>query len=209
MQKPNNVPEKLVNLFEFDLPGSDAHQFMLAKPVDSVPLGIESDKKIPSAVLILLYPTQDEIRFILTKRTMEVEHHKGQISLPGGVKESNETLTETALRETWEELGINPDDIHVFGSLSPLHVKISGFEIQPFVGWMNEEPSIVPHAGEVEDVFSISLGDLLNDESRNEDIWTIRGYKVHVPFFMFNNTPVWGATAMILSEFRELIKQGT
>ncbi len=180
---------------------------MLAKPLKPLPKGALNADKIPSAVLILIYPTEDELRFILTKRTEFVDHHKGQISLPGGVMNRDESLNETALRETMEEIGIDPNLIDIFGNLSPLHVKVSGFEIHPFVGWIDHEPVIVPSPQEVEDVISVSLGDLLDDNNLKEEEWAIRGYPVRVPYFQFNQAKVWGATAMILAEFKQVLKQ--
>jgi len=209
MQQSNNIPELLIQLFQNDLPGHDAHKIMLAKPLKPLPINSFSNKKTPSAVLILLYPKDKDLRFILTKRTQLVKHHKGQISLPGGVMQSNESLQETALRETWEEIGIPPENMHVFGNLSPLHVKVSGFEIQPFVAWMNKEPSIVPAPQEVEDVLSISLTDLLNDDILELEEWEINGHPVSVPFFRFDEAKVWGATAMILAEFKHIFKQNS
>lgn len=206
MQQSNNVPELLVRLFQNKLPGYQAQQIMLAKPVKPLPAGSLSDKKIPSAVLILLYPADKNLRFILTKRTRHVDHHKGQISFPGGVVEVNESPEEAALRETWEEIGIAPERIHIFGQLSPLHVKVSGFEIHPYVGWIDEEPAIIPAPREVEDIISVSLGDLLNDDNMAKEEWEIRGFPVAVPFFRFNEAKVWGATAMILAEFKHVLR---
>lgn len=156
---------------------------------------------------MLLYPDDGQTRFILTKRTDNVETHKGQISLPGGTSNPGETAVKTALRETREEIGIDPDQVLILGELSPLHVKVSGFQITPIVGWLDNKPELVIEPAEVEDVFTIPLTDLLEDSNEEQEEWEIRGYPLSVPFFNFHPIRVWGATAMILAEFKQLIKQ--
>ena len=99
----------------------------------------------PAAVLILLFPFEDEIQFFLTKRTEDVEHHKGQISLPGGIRENNESLHETALRETKEEVGIDSTKIIISGSLTPFFIPVTGYIVHPFIGWCKEKPSTKIH----------------------------------------------------------------
>ena len=110
-----------------------------------------------SAVLILLFFEINIWLFFLTKRSQNVNHHKGQISLPGGILEENESLRETAIRETEEEIGIPSRDIQLIGRLSPFYVPVSNFKISPFVGWIENKPQIKAYDGEVEKVFSVSI----------------------------------------------------
>ena len=135
-----------------------------------------------------------------------LEHHKGQISLPGGTQEGNEKLIDTALRETQEEIGINKTSISIIGTITPLFVPVTGFMIYPFIGYSLNKLDPKPDPVEVATIFSVNISDLLNKENRTTEQRNIRGYDVQVPYFKLNDYQVWGATSMILSEFRDLIK---
>ena len=198
--------EKLKNTCNSDLPGEKAQNIMLAKPRIDIVFPNSAEHAIPSAVLILLYPSNDDINFILTERTNEVQHHKGQISLPGGSWEKGEQLHETALRETEEEIGITTNEIDIVCELTPLFVKVTGYMIHPFIGYLNYVPKITAHPGEVKNVFTSSISELLNPINSLTDLWTIRETPVDVPFFKLDKYKVWGATAMILSEFKHCLK---
>ena len=189
-----------------DLPGEESQQKMRVNYDQSIELPFSINNSTPAAVLILLYLEDNEIYFFLTKRTDELENHKGQISLPGGMQEGNEKLIDTALRETQEEIGINKTSISIIGTITPLFVPVTGFMIYPFIGYsLNKlDPKLDPI--EVEAIFSVNISDLLNKENRTIEQRNIRGYDVQVPYFKLNDYKVWGATSMILSEFRDLIK---
>ena len=197
--------EKLKNNYEDALPGEKAQNIMLAKPRINVVFPNSEEQAIPSAVLILLYPDKDNINFILTERTKEVQHHKGQISLPGGSWEKGEHLPETALRETEEEIGIPAEKIEIISKLTPLFVKVTGYMIHPFIGHIHQRPKIIPHPNEVSNVFTVNISELMDPDNRQTELWTIRETPVDVPFFKFGKYKVWGATAMILSEFKQCI----
>jgi len=198
--------EKLKNNCNSDLPGEKAQNIMLAKPRINVVFSNSEEHAIPSAVLILLYPYMDDIHFILTERTNEVQHHKGQISLPGGSWEKGEHLSETAMRETEEEIGIPIDDIEIISELTPLFVKVTGYMIHPFIGYVDHKPKITAHPNEVKNVFTSSISELLKPTNMQTELWTIRETPVDVPFFKLEKYKVWGATAMILSEFKHCIE---
>ena len=189
-----------------DLPSEESQQKMRVNYDQSIELPFSINNSTPAAVLILLYLEDNEIYFFLTKRTDELENHKGQISLPGGTQEGNEKLIDTALRETQEEIGINKTSISIIGKITPLFVPVTGFMIYPFIGYsLNKlDPKLDPI--EVEAIFSVNISDLLNKENRTIEQRNIRGYDVQVPYFKLNDYKVWGATSMILSEFRDLIK---
>ena len=172
----------------------------------SIELPFSQNNSTPAAVLILLYLADNEIYFFLTKRTNVLEHHKGQISLPGGTQEGNEKLIDTALRETQEEIGINRTSISIIGTITPLFVPVTGFMIYPFIGYSINKLDPKPDPVEVETIFSVNIFDLLNKDNRTAEQRNIRGYNVKVPYFKLNDYQVWGATAMILSEFKDLIK---
>ena len=207
MANINKLIEKLKLQFNEKLPGEAAQRKMLAVPRVKVALPNTDEQAIPSAVLILLFQDGNEIRFFLTERTDTVQHHKGQISLPGGAREKGEQLFETAIRETHEEIGVPGKDIKVIGELTPLFVPVTGYMIHPFVGYINYIPKLVPHPGEVNNDFSITLNDLLDPTNIKTELWTIRGLPVDVPFYQFDKYKVWGATAMILAEFKQCIEE--
>ena len=188
------------------LPGEESQQKMRVNYDQSIELPFSKNNSTASAVLILLYLEDNEIHFFLTKRSNELEHHKGQISLPGGTQEENEELTHTALRETQEEIGINKTSISIIGSMTPLFVPVTGFMIHPFIGYSSNKLEPTPDPLEVEAIFSVNISDLLNEANKTIEQRNIRGYDVEVPYFKLNNYEVWGATSMILSEFRDLIK---
>ncbi len=189
-----------------DLPGEESHQKMRVIYDQSIELPFSKINSIPAAVLILLYLADNEIYFFLTKRTDELKNHKGQISLPGGKQEGNEKLIDTALRETQEEIGINKTSISIIGTITPLFVPVTGFMIYPFIGYSLNKLDPKPDPVEVATIFSVNISDLLNKENRTTEQRNIRGYDVQVPYFKLNDYQVWGATSMILSEFRDLIK---
>ncbi len=134
-----------------------------------------------------------------------MKHHAGQIGLPGGRIEKGETAIETAMRETQEEIGITSDQIEILGSLSEIYVQVSGFQIHPFVGWINEKPAFNINKNEVEKTISFPLR-LLKNIIEETEIETFTG-QLKVPCFKFEDEIIWGATAMILSEFYDTLQQ--
>ncbi len=132
-----------------------------------------------------------------------MKHHAGQIALPGGKIEEGETALETALRETWEEIGLNRDQIKILGSLSALYVEVSRFQIHPFVGWLDKKPGFVINKNEVEKTISFPLKSMKNTFDEVE-LETFTG-KLNVPCIWFEGEIIWGATAMILSELADVL----
>jgi 8-oxo-dGTP pyrophosphatase MutT (NUDIX family) len=177
------------------------------RPGDVFPMP-ETGADKQAGVLILLFERTGELYFFLTRRTETVGTHKGQISLPGGGKEADESLQETALREAKEELGIDPAQIEILGTpLTPLYIPVSGFWVTAFVGYYGGgEPAVSASAAEVFEILPTRLADVLDDATVAEEEWELRGYRVQVPFFKLHGYKVWGATAMILSEFVTLLK---
>ena len=198
---------KLAQHLVKELPGKPAQKIMLAKPRNPINYSSNSECPNPAAVLILLFPIIQDIRFFLTKRTNVVQYHKGQISLPGGAREEGEQLWGTALRETNEEIGVRAEHIQFIGELTPLFVPVTGFLIHPFVGWVDEEPETSPDPTEVESLFSASVLSLTDQNSCQCEERTIRGHVFDVPYFQLNREKVWGATSMILSEFKTVLKE--
>ena len=194
---------KLTKKMNGELPGRTSHETMMVKPRYK---SIEKKTSIPAAVLILLYPIKNKWHFFLTKRTNTVEHHKGQISLPGGMLEKGESHKEAAIRETFEELGVQSRDINIIGPLTPLYIPISNFKIFPFVGWLKSAPKLKIQSKEVSKVFSPSIHSLTDPKTKKIKDSILLGQKVQIPFFNLKNEVVWGATSMILSEFKKILK---
>jgi 8-oxo-dGTP pyrophosphatase MutT (NUDIX family) len=190
-------------------PGRPAQMRMSPRPRPGDIYPLPPDLRLKEAgVLILLYPHAGELYFFLTKRTDTVEMHKGQISLPGGSQENGESLAETAARETSEELGIVRECIQIIGEpLTPVYIPVSGFRVTPFVAFTPVKPNLNASAHEVVQVIEAPLSILLDDKIVCEEDWEISGFKMRVPFFSINGHKVWGATAMMLSEFREMLRQ--
>jgi len=165
-----------------------------------------SDDLHPAAVLISLYQNAGEWVFPLIRRSSDGFAHSGQIALPGGRREGSENDIETALREAQEEVNIHPDSVEIIGKTSPLPIPVSNHLVQPVVGFMNVVPDLIPDPREVAEIFSISLKALRNEEVQYETR-RFQDQDWKIPFFAINDHKVWGATAMILSEFKEIISR--
>ena len=202
----NKIAEQLKERLKKPLPGNKAHLTTRIKTKSEVTFPNTEETAISAAVLILLFPFEGDIQFFLTKRTEDVEHHKGQISLPGGIRENNETLEETALRETKEEIGIDPNTIMNLGSLTPFFIPVTGYIVHPFIGWCKEKPLTQVHDVEVNQLFSVSITELMDEKILQTEKWNIRGYDAIVPYYNFGECKVWGATAAILSEFKSILE---
>jgi len=158
-----------------------------------------------AAGLLLLYPRDRDVAIPLTVRASGLARHAGQISLPGGATDPGETLSEAALREAAEEIGVDPSTVRILGELTPVHVLVSGFTLHPVVGVTDERPHFVAAPGEVGEILEVSLNDL-RDASRIGRGTRIReGVAVEYPYFDLLGHQVWGATAMVLGEFICLI----
>ena len=202
----NKIAEQIKERLKKPLPGNEAHLTTRIKTKSEVTFPNTQETARPAAVLILLFPFEDKIQFFLTKRTEDVEHHKGQISLPGGIRENDESLNETALRETKEEVGIDSTKIIISGSLTPFFIPVTGYIVHPFIGWCKEKPSTKIHDVEVNQLFSVSITELMDEKILQTEQWNIRGYDAIVPYYNFGKCKVWGATAAILSEFKSILE---
>ncbi len=153
-------------------------------------------------VMLILYDKQGQTHLILTRRRDDLRSHAGQISFPGGRREGGETLQMTAFRETFEEIGIQRRELDYLGRLSHLYIPPSDYEVHPFVTWYkNGRPTFIPQETEVAEILEVPLSHLLDPANRQQEKWEIRGYTLDVPFYLVSGYKVWGATAMMLSEF--------
>ena len=161
-----------------------------------------------AGVLALFYPNeQGETIFLLTERASYNGTHSAQISFPGGKFEREDRILQnTALRESFEEVGIMKNDVRIFKEMSNVYIPPSNFLVTPFLGFINKKPLFkVNH--EVESIIEVSLSDLMNESFQSTTkITTSYATDWEVPCFLFNNYIIWGATAMMLSEIKELFK---
>jgi 8-oxo-dGTP pyrophosphatase MutT (NUDIX family) len=157
---------------------------------------------------MLLYPKNKETHLVLIVRNAYDGVHSSQIAFPGGKYEKTDSgFEETALRETHEEIGVLPENINVIREFSPMFIPPSNFLVHPFLGISSQELSFYPDVREVASVIELPLSVFLDDEIIIEaTLSTSYGANVLVPAFNIQNHIVWGATAMILSELREVLK---
>ncbi|OQY44212.1 MAG: hypothetical protein B6242_13140 [Anaerolineaceae bacterium 4572_78] len=158
------------------------------------------------SVLLLLYPNEnDELYFVLIRRSEYEGVHSGQMSLPGGKREGGESFESTALRETHEEIGTLPEHVNILGSLSPLYIPPSNFMVYPFVGYFSFRPKFILDENEVAALIEVPLSLLMDSTNRHQTIMAHPHLGLtNIPYFDIFGNKVWGATAMILAEFIEL-----
>ena len=188
------------------LPGWPAQKKMCPVPVKGDPIRKQPDDNQgnPSSVLVPLFPGHNQdLHVILTLRTKSIRH-AGQISFPGGRAEVNETPVETALRETHEEVGIDPNSVSIAGTISPLYLDRSDSRIEPFVGFLNEKPALTRNPNEVEEIIIVKFKELLDNSLLKREVWDLKNRRLEVPFWDIHHVPLWGATAMMMSELLEL-----
>ena len=166
------------------------------------------DTSLKAGVMILLYPKSGAAHIVFIRRPDTVLHHKGQISFPGGGIEAGEDGIAAALRETREEIGVPESRIRLLGGLTPLYIPPSNYCIYPAVGAADETPTFIPRPEEVAEILEIPLDHLRDPASSRRETWTIRGAAADVPFYAFGPHKIWGATAMVLAEFLDVLEPG-
>jgi 8-oxo-dGTP pyrophosphatase MutT (NUDIX family) len=185
------------------LPGLKAQLRMAPRP-GLLKSPSSQSKPRKSGVLILLFPSLDtgELCLVLTRRTESVADHKGQISLPGGAVDPDDLSTaHTALREACEEVGVCGDNMRILGSLTPIYIPPSDFCVQPYVAHLPHAPQFLPQPEEVAEILEVPLPYLLDEKNIVVEEWLLDEEVKEVPFFNVYGHKVWGATAVVLSEF--------
>ncbi|WP_350291336.1 CoA pyrophosphatase [uncultured Croceitalea sp.] len=200
---------KIKNL---DLPGDESH-FKMEPEIrkqwrDSEKIAKRKPKR--AAVMALFYPNvSQETQLLLILRKTYKGVHSNQIGFPGGkVEPEDKDLEITALRETHEEVGVLPDSIEVLKQLTALYIPPSNFMVQPYLGLYAEPKPFKIQESEVEAVVEVLFSDFMDDENLiYQNLTTSYANNIDVPAFKLNGYVVWGATAMMLSEIKELLKQ--
>lgn len=199
-----NQINKLREILLKPLPGEDV-QFRMAPEHRSRISQTSATSFRPSAVLILLCYDKQGIFLPLIQRHAYQGAHSAQVSLPGGkFEEKDEILEVTALRECREEIGI--EEVELLGRLSPLHIPVSGFLVQPFVGICRQpSPVFMPELREVAEILALRPEDLADNKITGSGLIELGPeLTIQTPWYEVQGKKVWGATAMILSEFSEL-----
>lgn len=205
------LAEKLETRLKDPLPGDTAHELLRARPVSGKfpDFGHKLPPK-PGSVLILLYEENGVIKLPLTKRATYNGAHSAQISFPCGKAEAGENAIQTALREAEEEIGTHPADVTVIGQLSDFNVIPSNFIVTPIVGVLNYVPVFKPDPREVDKIIYAEIDDLIRgDAVYEEEILAAGLYPMIAPHFLIEKEIVWGATAMMLNEFRMVLREIT
>jgi len=200
------IIENLQKRLKKNLPGQKS-QLKMAPLIHKIPYRkLVPDKNFyESSVLLLLCKNENSFDILFTLRSNKLASHRGQISFPGGRLEKNETPLEAAIRETKEEVGIVTNN--VIGQLSNLYVPPSKTNITPFIAFSQKMPDLSINKDEVEEAFFYPLDFFLNEDNKLTEKWNLQNQIVDVPLWKIHKTTaLWGATAMILSEFIDIWK---
>ncbi len=201
----DQIADQIKEQIELGLPGECAQLKMAPSVRNHSKPKANPQEAIQSSVLILLFPNHDGLSTVLMERT-DLGPHGGQISLPGGKREPEDlSSSHTALRETWEEIGVPPQEVQLIGSLSRLYVPHSNFCIQPFLGYLAYSPELKPDPREVKSLISVRIHDLFDPKNKKQEIIRTNQRSITAPFYAIGRYKIWGATAMILSELESII----
>jgi 8-oxo-dGTP pyrophosphatase MutT (NUDIX family) len=163
---------------------------------------------VPAAVLLPLFERHGDYHLLFTKRTEHLNHHGGEISFPGGVRhDEDRDLVDTALRETWEEVGIPPERVEVLGVLDDF-LSVHDYLVTPYVGFVQGSLELRINPDEIERIIEVPLSQLLQPEIFRTEDWHWRGRTHPVLFYTCGDDEIWGLTAAILRQFLDLAFPG-
>jgi 8-oxo-dGTP pyrophosphatase MutT (NUDIX family) len=208
----NTFSESVVKIKHLELFGEQSHAKM------SPPYRLDFAKRMKekaktaktAGVMALFYPDQKaETNLVLILRKTYKGVHSNQVGFPGGkYEEGDDNLMVTALRETEEEVGVPMDKVNVIKTISPLYIPPSNFMVHPYLGLLDSTPQFIKQDDEVEDILEIHIQEFLDERNViTTNVPTSFNAKVAVPAFKLNGHIVWGATAMMLGEIKDLLKQ--
>lgn len=204
--------EEIRSKLKGELPGINAHRLMAPYQRKSAEdVRVEKKKVRNAATLMLLYPKGDSWYFTLMLRPDYDGVHGGQVSFPGGKLEGDETPEEAALRECEEEIGVDQNKVEILGKLTDVYIPPSNMLVHPYIGYIDYEPIFYPDETEVEEVIEVPLSDvfreeLVKDKKVEVGRYSDKPFTLEVPYFEFSYQTVWGATALMIAEFKEMMK---
>lgn len=208
----NTFSESVVKIKNLELFGEQSHAKM--SPPYRLELAKRMKEKAKNAktagVMALFYPDKRaETHLILILRKTYKGVHSNQVGFPGGkYEDTDDDLMVTALRETEEEVGVPRDTVNVIKTISPLYIPPSNFMVHPYLGLIDRTPQFIKQDEEVEDILEVHLMDFLDEcNVITTNVPTSFNVRVDVPAFKLNGHIVWGATAMMLGEIKDLLKQ--
>jgi len=208
----SDLEDSLEEILKRPLPGSASYSKMIPYPSHDVYSKVPEDHK-EAAVLLVLFQRDSEWYLIYMKRTTRTaeDKHSGQISFPGGKYEPfDKNYEQCAIREAVEELGISQDSIQIKGALSPIYVFVSRFVVYPYVAVLSSLPEYEIQVSEVDQVYEVPLKYILDENNIAKKDLTIRNQTLKdVPYIDIEGENLWGATAMITSEFVSVIQSAT
>lgn len=210
------ITSRLLHLSDFlesrlkqPLPGKEAQYRMAGiRRIENLFPDADITKARPSGVLILFYPRDGKLFTVLIRRQVYNGVHSGQLGFPGGRKEPNDKdLTATALRESEEETGIHPDQVWIKGHLTELFIPPSNSLVLPSVGISLQRPAFQADPQEVAEIIEIPVQELLNPDAQTCKPVTAGYWNAEVPCYAIRELIIWGATAMIISELLEILRE--
>ena len=204
-----DLGERLGSEIAAGLPGTDVQWEMASSDrfIRGFPKTPRADSA-SAAVLILLYPRNKKIYTLFIQRPDYDGVHGGQISFPGGKRETGDTdLTYTALREASEETGIVPSQVEITGILTPLYIPVSNIVVTPVVGWTHRRPKFKPDGKEVVFIIEAPLSSFLDESIVKIKPFGVRGEMINIRYYDFKGHVIWGATAMMLHELLVILRR--
>lgn len=199
------------NLKKIPLPGAVAqHEMAAVERLEELQNKLLKTKKPKhAAVMMLIYPKDNEAYFALIERMVSTGAHSGQIAFPGGRREPEDPDgATTALRETWEEIGISMEQQHIINAATPIYIPPSNYMVAPYLAFAKAELQFTPQPSEVKSIIEVPLAQLLDDVNQStKTLSTSYMKEVTVPCYLLANQIVWGATAMMLAEFKVMLRQ--
>ncbi|PWH86275.1 NUDIX hydrolase [Brumimicrobium oceani] len=200
--------EEIRKQLTLTLPGEEAHLPMspMGRGRSSEAIKKSQNYRV-SAVALILYENQNELKGILTQRSPYRGMHSGEICFPGGKMEDfDHDLKQTAIREATEEIGLKHEHFELLGELTPVFIPVSNFSIQPYVFHYKEQPIFVKNIREVAEIFSFPIHQLFDESIIKKKSLKLSDNRIldNIPYFDINNKVVWGATALILHEFKKM-----
>ena len=204
----NDCVVKLQLAFSKPLPGYEAQQLLAPTHRKSTSFYLERNPSYKTGcVMLILFPVNEQTHLLMIERS-DVGTHSGQISFPGGRREMDDaSLMDVALRETYEEIGVNPSTIKILGELTELYIPVSNYLVHPFVGFIDQLPELVISEVEVKKVLTPELKSFYDHNIiTNHDFKSYDGQIINAPYYSFQEYKIWGASAMIISELCALLK---